>query len=749
MKKFVVGCWLLVTGVVMAMGARAAELPAGYTAVDHIVAPRGAYVDTGYRPNQNTHVVMDVTVQGLNEYWFGCWDEAYNKGAFALGNDDRLGVYYAVGNDGGSVKSDKGVDGLVSKGRHAVEITPYSFLVDGVEWMAKGRQGDFRLLNNLYLFAQNRKGTPVPGEYQHDVVCHGCTISEGETPKRDFVPCVRMADAVAGFYDTVEGKFYGNLGSGTFGASDERLPLGRELTSGTYEITESFAFAAPMGESALKIADGATVTLNISAGVIVAVRGGDAVGTMGAGAGIEVPANATLKVTGAGKLVAYGGKAANGADGHAGQNGSASQVQGRFESGGGGWGGNGGGGAGAGIGGRGGVGGEGGASGPQVVGRDWSYTDIAGNPGKIGGNGGNGGTCGSVSVEDFVTVLAYGGAAGAADGAGGASGQWAWLEGGTYYFGGFGGGGGGSGARGGAAQDIGGGGGGGFGGSGGGSGGYLSRFKWNTFKAQPAWGVGGLGAANGAAGGATSGFLPAFHGVSGACGGSGSLMIANGAAVRAAEGRYSVGRLSETVEIVYDKGKLLWVSGGNSNNLSYSVVSNSTGRLGNGWHVVNGTVSRKQRILVSGAANLVLLHNSSLTVDCGGISRESEHAPGIEVCDDNSLCVFGTETGVLTAKGSYNGAGIGTARRGVDGVFNCNSCGSIAFYGGTVTAIGGQSAAGVGGGYKGAGGTVTINGGSVTAFGGGGRGHRRRLFRCGRIADAGSTGLQNRRQPLA
>ena len=125
MKKLFVGCCfprakraakpalggvLLVTGVVMAMGARAAELPAGYTAVDHIVAPRGAYVDTGYRPNQNTHVVMDVTVQGQNEYWFGCWDEDYNKGAFALGNDDRLGVYYAVGNDGGGAKSDKGVD---------------------------------------------------------------------------------------------------------------------------------------------------------------------------------------------------------------------------------------------------------------------------------------------------------------------------------------------------------------------------------------------------------------------------------------------------------------------------------------------------------------------------------------------------------------------------------------------------------------------------------------------------------------
>ena len=31
MKRLVVSCWLLVTGVVMDMGARAAELPEGFT----------------------------------------------------------------------------------------------------------------------------------------------------------------------------------------------------------------------------------------------------------------------------------------------------------------------------------------------------------------------------------------------------------------------------------------------------------------------------------------------------------------------------------------------------------------------------------------------------------------------------------------------------------------------------------------------------------------------------------------------
>ncbi len=67
----------------------------------------------------------------------------------------------------------------------------------------------------------------------------------------------------------------------------------RALKDGnTYRFVESVTFAAPATESAMAVADGATVTLNIAAGVTVSLRGGDAVGTTGAGAGIEVPASA-------------------------------------------------------------------------------------------------------------------------------------------------------------------------------------------------------------------------------------------------------------------------------------------------------------------------------------------------------------------------------------------------------------------------------------------------------------------------
>lgn len=64
----------------------------------------------------------------------------------------------------------------------------------------------------IYLFAVNGASGCYEGE------CRGfqmISLADG-TPIRKFVPCYRVADGVIGLYDTVEGKFYTNAGTGTF-----------------------------------------------------------------------------------------------------------------------------------------------------------------------------------------------------------------------------------------------------------------------------------------------------------------------------------------------------------------------------------------------------------------------------------------------------------------------------------------------------------------------------------------------------
>lgn len=238
--------------------------------------------------------------------------------------------------------------------------------------------------------------------------------------------------------------------------------------------------------SALFVNDGATAVIYIPQGVTLTVNGHDAIGANGAGAGIRVPSQATLIITGGGTLEAYGG---NGEDNNhavclakAGAN--ATQAKGGK----GGDGGRSGGGAGAGIGGRGGNGGLGG-----IGGAGGTSSSKQGGAGTNGTAGDAGELCGSIYILGGTSVDALSGSYGSATSDGGARGNWAELGGAASNIV-EGGGGGGAGGPGMTARQsgtgpgnypigIGSGGSGGGGGGGGASGGY-----------QPGSPSGGIGA---------------------------------------------------------------------------------------------------------------------------------------------------------------------------------------------------------------------------------------------------------------
>ena len=153
-----------------------------------------------------------------------------------------------------------------------------------------------------------------------------------------------------------------------------------------------------MSRSAIKIASGATLNLEIAEGVTITVDSGfgengvianalGAKGGPGGYAGINVPSGATLNVVGSGKLIAYGGDAGDGG-------GAVSANTG----------GGGGGGAGAGIGGNGGDGGSAGST--------FKFVSGIGELTNSGEDGAAGQDCGKVNFYGTTEVFAYGGAGG-------------------------------------------------------------------------------------------------------------------------------------------------------------------------------------------------------------------------------------------------------------------------------------------------------------------------------------------------
>ena len=302
---------------------------------------------------------------------------------------------------------------------------------------------------------------------------------------------------------------------------------GYELKDAYYYVTEDLTFTntiegAGQG-SGMYVQEGKTVNLYIPAGVTLTVKGADAEGTTGAGAGILLPSGTTLNIIGAGTLVATGGNAANGQDGSRGTDGHLDEesvdtwfLGKKIYCGYGGAGGYGGGGAGAGIGTAGGQGGAG-ASAPATASEsyaEWTGGDLPGVVGVAGGEGGTAAAMGTLNIEATITQNINGGAMGTG-GAAGWPGKVS-TTGGEIEFDGdefengipiptfdisdmqavAGGGGGGGGAGGGSAQAIGTGGAGGGGGASGASGSACAHDSWvndNWGSVGAGGGAGGIG----------------------------------------------------------------------------------------------------------------------------------------------------------------------------------------------------------------------------------------------------------------
>ena len=227
-------------------GLAAVNTPVAPVALTYLDAPRGSYIDTGFKPNEKTRVVLDVTVRGNKEYWLGAWNTSYNTGAYAVCNDEG-GIYSGFGNSGG------GSQPVIANGRHTIDFDGGVVKVDGNVHTDRSGQV-FQVNYNLYLFAQNRIGVATPRTGQTTIRLHACQIYDNGMLVRDYVP-VRFGGTVC-LYDRCTKSCSYNAGSGTFASDDAGTALpdvvsfdssidlaGHKLTlahiAGTGEITDT------------------------------------------------------------------------------------------------------------------------------------------------------------------------------------------------------------------------------------------------------------------------------------------------------------------------------------------------------------------------------------------------------------------------------------------------------------------------------------------------------------------------------
>ena len=181
------------------------HLPEGYTEVQYIQSSGAQYVDTGFKPNQDSRVLIKLSTSETGSHTVFGADLGWTDDGFALG----VGFTHH-GKETGTIS------GLNNGSPHEVDFNKNIISMDGNPVLTMGNS-TFSVPHNLALFANNRAGGI---QEKTTMVLYYCRIYDGNTIIRGYIPCKNAAGAV-GLYDLIGQKFYGNAGTGSFAAGPE------------------------------------------------------------------------------------------------------------------------------------------------------------------------------------------------------------------------------------------------------------------------------------------------------------------------------------------------------------------------------------------------------------------------------------------------------------------------------------------------------------------------------------------------
>lgn len=185
-------------------------LPSGYTQVECIKSSGTQYVDTGFMPNQNTRVVMDIeSVASHGDVPLFGARVAYQNTAFSMWlRDTKIQTDYNAASTVITVET--------TRKRFIIDKNKNVTTADGVT--VTQTASTFQSAYSAYLFGLNQAGA-LNTSGTVSIKLYSCQIYDNGTLVRDFVPCVNDSGEV-GLYDLSTKAFFGNAGTGVFIAGD-------------------------------------------------------------------------------------------------------------------------------------------------------------------------------------------------------------------------------------------------------------------------------------------------------------------------------------------------------------------------------------------------------------------------------------------------------------------------------------------------------------------------------------------------
>lgn len=249
-------------------------LPDGYTRLEYIQSTGTQYIDTGFKPNQNTRLVLDF--ENTGDYssmttalcpLFGARNASAASSASAFGLWIGSKSYPHYGNVAYNANGNFTIDlnarltyemnkNVVSIGSEVITCSSATFTTN----------------YNLCLLTINNYGTIETRRASGKL--WAAKIYDNGTLVRDFIPC-KNASGTIGLYDRKNGVFYSNKGSGTFTAGAEVLP--------SYKLVDANELDEAIGATAdairEKTGDSAPIAWDATRGFADAIPSGTRVAT--------------------------------------------------------------------------------------------------------------------------------------------------------------------------------------------------------------------------------------------------------------------------------------------------------------------------------------------------------------------------------------------------------------------------------------------------------------------------------------
>lgn len=177
------------------------DLPAGYTQVEYLQSTGTQYIDTGFKPNQDTRILAETYCPLNSKSFCGVYDS----------NTKRYGVYVGSNyrNDYNTTKLNGSTTNITQK--FVIDKNKNVQTVNGISSTVEYAQ--FQLTEPLHIFAYNDRGTAT--YLGAGIKLYSFKIYDNGTPVRDFVPCLK--GDTPGLFDLVNGVFYADSsGAGGF-----------------------------------------------------------------------------------------------------------------------------------------------------------------------------------------------------------------------------------------------------------------------------------------------------------------------------------------------------------------------------------------------------------------------------------------------------------------------------------------------------------------------------------------------------